>query len=361
MGYQTVMNVPRVLTYALAKNLHDSTKPIRGRDPEIRPLGNRRDADSYWVKMDGDDVVFMLYKSAVITYKPDGGVVLTPDTYSTVSTHQFWDRVLGVDARASRQVSVVGLLNKKGEVVNRYTIRGKDKLTLRLDKSENWQCVEGAKTQFSWHLDRSKANNVRLRYKEFITYFKGMVSLRTEDILIQYYNDSLSGIRVSLNELQNAFGVEIPEDDNERTVPIGNHRDPDHIIGHMRWMHEQPQRQFNYGTQRAKEYNEGMAQFLELIKSDQPEDTKHLNFYKGALAVLLSADRIYQRGQDDNTYIAKAKSIVKALDTVLLKAHAEEVLIRKELPIGSVSKGAYDRWLPSDMMQAPCCALPEFS
>jgi hypothetical protein len=291
--------------------------------------------------MNGEDVEFVLYKSAVITYKPDGGVVLTPDTYSTVSTHQFFDRVLGVDARASRQNSVIGLLNKKGEVVNRYTVKGKDTLTLRLDKSGNWQCVEGAKTQFAWHLNRQEANNVRVRYKEFITYFKGMVSLRTEDIHMQYYNNSLSGIRVSITELQNAFGVE----KSDSTEPNSNN-DPDHIIGNMQWIHDQPQRHYNYGTKRAGEYQDGMTQFLELIKSDQPEDTKHLNFYKGALAMLMSADRIYQRGQDDNTYIAKAKPIVKALDTVLLKAHAKEVLVRKELPLGSVSKGAYDRWLP---------------
>jgi len=335
MGYATVMSVPRVQTYALAKNLHDNTKPIRGRDPEIRPLGNRRDADSYWVKMDGDDVVFMLYKSPVITYKPTGEVVLTPDTYSTVSTHQFFIRVLGVGAQASRNTSVITLGDK------RYTIRGKDKLTLRLDKSENWQCVEGAKTQYAWHLNRQEATNVRTRYKEFTTYFKGVVSLRTEEVHIQYYNNSLSGIRVSITELQNAFGVE----KSDSTEPHSNN-DPDSIIGHMRWMHDQPQRHFNYGTQRAGEYQQGITQFLELIKSDQPEDTKHLNFYRGALAVLMSADRIYQRGQDDNTYIAKAKPIVKALDTVLLKAHAQQVLVRKELPIGSVSKGAYDRWLP---------------
>ena len=333
MGYQTVMNVPRVTTYSEAKKLYDETKPIRGRDPEIRPLGNRRDADSYWVKMVGDYVVFMLYKSPVITYKPYGEVVLTPDQYSTVSTHQFFDRVLGVDARASRQVSVIGLLNKKGEVVNRYTVRGKDRLTLKLDGSGNWQCVEGAKAQFSWHLDRREATNVRLRYKEFITYFKGMVSLRTEDIHMQYYNNSMSGIRISITELANAFGVE-------------GYDDPDKMMGNMRHIHDQPQRHFNFGTPRANEYAEGMAQFLGLIKSDQPEDTKHLNFYKGALTVLMSADRIYQRGQDDNTYIAKAKTIVKALDTVLLKAHAKQVLVRKELPLGSVSKGTYDMWLP---------------
>jgi hypothetical protein len=336
MGYATVMNVPRVQTYALAKNLHDSIKPIRGRDPEIRPLGNRRDADSYWVKMDGDDVVFMLYKSPVITYKPYGEVVLTPDTYSTVSTHQFFARVLGVGANAVRQNTVITIGDK------RYTVRGKDKLTLRLEGG-NWHCVEGAKTQFAWHLDRREATNVRNRYKEFTTYFKGMASLRTEEIHIQYYNDSLSGIRVSLNELQTAFGVDKPDSDEPN-----RNNDPDSIIGNMQWIHDKPQRHFNYGSKRAGEYKEGMAQFIELIKSDQPEDTKHLNFYKGALAVLLSGDRIYQRGQDDNTYITKAKPIVKALDTVLLRAHADEVLVRKELPIGSVSKGTYEGWLPEN-------------
>lgn len=331
MGYQTVMNVPRVHTYALAKNLYESIKPIRGRSPEIRPLGNRRDADSYWVKMEGEDVVFVLYKSPVITYKPDGSVVLTPDQYSTVSTHQFFIRVLGVGANASRQVTVITLGDK------RYTVRGKDTLTLKM-VGGNWQCVEGAKNQFSWHLDRRQATNVRLRYKEFITYFKGVVNLRTEEFTHHYGNTHYKGVNVSLHELQTAFGVKKSENEMENN--------PDHIIGHMRYMHEQPQRQFNYGTQRAREYTEGMAQFMELIKSEQAEDTKHLNFYKGALAVLMSGDRLYLRGQDDNTYIVKANPIVKALDTVLLRAHAKEVLVRKELPLGSVSKGAYDRWLP---------------
>jgi hypothetical protein len=327
MGYATVMNVPRVTTYPEAKKIHDSTTPIRGRSPEIRPLGNRRDADSYWVRMNGDDVEFVLYKSPVITYKPDGSVVLTPDTYSTVSTHQFFARVLGVGANAVRQNTVITLHDNK-----RYTVRGKDTLTLKLDASGNWQCVEGAKAQFAWHLDRREATNVRNRYKEFITYFKGMVSLRTEEIEMPYYSNTYQGIRVSLTEIQQAFETELTE--------------PDNILGTVQYIQDLPQRHYNYGTQREAEYRDGIAWFTEIIKSDQPEDAKHLNFYRGALAVLLTAERIYQRGQDDNTYIAKAKNITKALDTTLLRAHAEQVLIRKELPIGSVSKGAYDMWLP---------------
>ena len=327
MGYATVMNVPRVTTYTEAKKIHDNTKPIRGRSPEIRPLGNRRDADSYWVRMNGEDVEFVLYKSPVITYKPTGEVVLTPDTYSTVSTHQFFARVLGVGANAVRQNTVITIGDK------RYTVRGKDTLTLKLDASGNWQCVEGAKAQFAWHLNRQSANNVRGRYKEFITYFKGMVSLRTEEIEMPYYgNNTYQGIRVSLTEIQQAFDTELTE--------------PDNILGTVQYIQDLPQKHYNYGTQREAEYRDGIAWFTEIIKSDQPEDTKHLNFYRGALAVLLTAERIYQRGQQDNTYIAKAKNITKALDTTLLRAHASEVLVRKELPIGSVSKGTYDRWLP---------------
>lgn len=325
MGYATVMNVPRVFSYAEAKKIHDNTKPIRGRNVEMRPLGNRRDADSYWVRMNGEDVEFVLYKSPVITYKPDGAVVISPDTYSTVSTHQFFARVLGVGANAVRQNTVITIGDK------RYTIKGKDTLTLKM-QGGNWCVVEGAKAQFAWHLDRREATNVRNRYKEFITYFKGMVSLRTEEIEVPYYSNTYQGIRVSLHEIQQAFETELTE--------------PDNILGTVQYIQDLPRRHYNYGSQREAEYRDGIAWFTEIIKSDQPEETKHLNFYRGALAVLLTADRIYQRGQSDNTYIAKANNITKALDTTLLRAHASEVLVRKELPIGSVSKGTYDLWLP---------------
>ena len=334
MGYATVMNVPRVWSYAEAKKIHDNTKPIRGRNVEMRPLGNRRDANSYWVRMNGDDVEFMLYNSPVITYKPDDSVVITPDSYSTVSTHQFFAQVLGVGANAVRQNTVITLDDGK-----RYTVSGKDTLTLRLNASGNWCVVEGAKAQFALHLDRREATNVRNRYKEFITYFKGMVSLRTEEIEIPYYSNTFQGIRTTLEEVANAFGT-------DEHNPLAVDASPEKFLGNMKYIKDIPQHHYNYGAKRGAEFKDGMVQFLKLVTSDQPEDTKHTNFYKGALAMLIVADRIYQRGQGDNTYIAKAKNITKVLDTTLLRAHAEQVLVRKELPIGSVSKGTYDGWLP---------------
>ena len=99
MGYQTVCNVSRVSTYAQAKKMHDDTKPIRGRAVEKRPLGQRRDADNYWVRMDGENVEFMVYGTACITWRPDGTVLLYVGSWSSQTTHQFFEQVLGVTAR----------------------------------------------------------------------------------------------------------------------------------------------------------------------------------------------------------------------------------------------------------------------
>ena len=326
MGYQTVMNVPRVLSYELAKNLHDSIKPIRGRSPEIRPLANRRDADTYWVKMDGDDVVFMLYKSPVITYKPDGGVVLTADQYSTVSTHQFFYRVLGIGAQASRNTSVITLGDK------RYTMRGKDTLTLKM-MDGNWCVVAGAKTQFAWHLNRQSANIVRARYKEFTTYFKGMVALRTEEFKHHYGNTVYKGVQVSLHELQQAFNTELT--------------DPDTILGDVAHINSTRGSYGYSGVHKGKRLS-GVALFMDKIRSDQSEEDKTMNFYRCGLSLLLTNERLYLRGQEDGVWIAKANNLVKNLDIIILKAHTKDVLVCKELPLGSVSKGTYDRWVEED-------------
>jgi hypothetical protein len=88
----------------------------------------------------------------------------------------------------------------------RYTLNGQNRLTLRRN-GENWSCVAGAQTQFSWQLNRQEATKVRLRYKEFIDYFKAVVSLRTEGFTSRYTDYERMGIRLSLAEMCEAFEV----------------------------------------------------------------------------------------------------------------------------------------------------------
>ena len=53
MGYATVLNLPRVTTYAKAERIVTTTKPIRG--TATIPLGNRRDHDQYSIRKTQDN------------------------------------------------------------------------------------------------------------------------------------------------------------------------------------------------------------------------------------------------------------------------------------------------------------------
>jgi len=330
MGYQTVTNVPRVMNYRHAKQVFDTSKPIRGRSPEIRPLGNRRDADTYWVRMDGEDVQFMLYKTPVITYKPDGSVVLLTNGYDTVSTHQFFQQVLGVIAGRSKGASVVTLKQSGG--VASYKFYGQDKLTLRMGV-DGWYCAEGATPQFKLSLNRRATTNVRNRYKEFITYFKGMVNLRTEEFQMRYWNSGVvKGIRVSIPELQDAF-------DQPSVV------NPVNIIGDF---HDLTRAQHidRYHSQiTVEQYTAAVDKFIKNIRSDQPEDNKHMNFYRMALVLLTIHERIYPQRDETGTFVVPPNTLPKFLDTLLLRAHAHEVLMKTELPLGEVSSNTYENWV----------------
>ncbi len=113
MGYATIRRVPRVLYYQEALKIHDSIKPLRGRAIEIRPLGNRRDADTYHIRKNGDAIELVLYKTPVITFMPDGDVVIFIDGYNSVSTHQFIDHVLNIRAQGARRTTVLTINGQK--------------------------------------------------------------------------------------------------------------------------------------------------------------------------------------------------------------------------------------------------------
>ena len=112
MGYRTVNHVPSIYTYAQARHIFDKVVPIRNRD--IKPLGQRRDADTYHIRMnDMGDVECVLYKTPVVTFHPDETVTLTTDGWDTVSTHQFIWAITGCATRGSRGKTVIKVGNKE--------------------------------------------------------------------------------------------------------------------------------------------------------------------------------------------------------------------------------------------------------
>jgi TRAP-type mannitol/chloroaromatic compound transport system permease small subunit len=84
--------------------------------------------------------------------------------------------------------------------------------------------------------------------------------------------------------------------------------------------------------------------FEKLIRSDQPEEDKHNNFYKAALLLVakLESDRMDIRA---DSVRVRSKHIVPLLDDILFMMNAHQVLVRKALPQGKVSSGIYEHWM----------------
>lgn len=80
-------------TYQFYKNKFDNTKPIRGRDVEIRPIGQRRRDWEKVTRKDLGDGTFAycakLYDTEVVEYHPDGSIVLRIGGWATPSTAEF--------------------------------------------------------------------------------------------------------------------------------------------------------------------------------------------------------------------------------------------------------------------------------
>jgi uncharacterized protein YlzI (FlbEa/FlbD family) len=318
MGYATVRHVPSALNYAQAKKIHDQIKPIRGKD--IKPLGQRRDYDQYSVKMNGEDVQFVCYRTPVVTYHPDDTITISNGGWASVSTHQFIDQVLGIRANGYRGMTALTINGKK------YLIDGNSQsLKMKWEGfSGNWSILSGIKTQFSYRLKRKEANNVRARYKAFADYFKGYIKLRSETIK-RRWGDDYTGICISAQEIAAAFGM--------------SDLHPDQAV----WL----------GTNEilqkgSKKYERAAEEMLALITSDDHEKwSKAALWFFGHDHTVHVAIVDGKAKQFDAVYYMTRRADLgfKKFDEFILKWHAEEVLERVQIAEGKLPNKAYAGWL----------------
>ena len=349
MGYATVKRVPRVYEYADAKWQHDTAKPIRGRSPEIRPLGERRHVGTYSVRMNGDDVEFVLYKTPVITYKANGEIVLRTAGWASVSSHQFIQQVLGIPARGKSGSSVL--------IVNgqHYTMTGDNPLVLcRGERTGTWR-VLAHETLYGYKASRKALTNVRSRYSEFRKYLGGFINLRQEEQVLHQgraYERRFNRINFDVQEAVNMFGV---MDSTYNDAKALNREKIDCIF-------DKPTKLYYFNpteTQKQdhrdaiRKYKENMKAFTDTIVNGQPEDVKHQNFYRGAVALLVEGYR-ESRSTHNNEWVLHDYDMegwvhvdewMPMIDEAILKYHAEEVLEHVALEVGKTPNPKYAKWI----------------
>ena len=157
----------RVQDYAKAVEIEAEIVPIRGQSPECKPLDVKRHKQSVTIRRVGEDVVIKAYETDVLTYKPDGEIVVDTGGHSTLSTANVIGRVLGMSVRAYG---------------DRLWIQTSGWYALGRDTRLKRSVYIGLQVLNPIHvpvrqLNRKKTKVVRDQYRPFMNYARGMCKL----------------------------------------------------------------------------------------------------------------------------------------------------------------------------------------
>lgn len=307
-GNSGMKDIKRIVTYEEAKLRYEQIKPIRGRAADVRPLGVRKN-DSYRIAKRINPLSNItsyqcfLYRTPVVEFKPDGDVEINMGGWGSTATRTFIERVLHLSCYSKNSSSVLCLGNK-AEVVLHHT---KTTVIRRLEGYPFAWELASSEPVYETQLNKKKANNVRAQYSEFEKYLKGMVNLRTEQ---RESNTTYRGSTYILPPSIRIGKTEFTEMDVKGSDVRAKGRFP-----------------------------------VELMTSDQPEESKHSNFYKAALEIVLAlrgGASLRFAGVDIHV---QSDSILPKFREIVYIHHSDEVFEKVLLPVGKAASKKYDSWL----------------
>lgn len=177
-------------TYQIAVEKYEGTKPIRGRELEVRPLGLRRNADAFSIHMDEGVVECRMYRHPQINFYPDGTIRVLKGGYNpTTATAEFIRDVLGrwhgygatvYDRKLHLQTPVFE--NRRGQ----FWFRIPDEGLLLSPSSHTKECFgrpfplmqpENPTVTYVHTINRIAANKIRKLYADLRNYAVGMYKL----------------------------------------------------------------------------------------------------------------------------------------------------------------------------------------
>jgi hypothetical protein len=163
-------------SYAHYKNLYNNVKPIRGRSPEVRPIGNRRRDWEQVVRNDLGNGEYSyaakFHNTQVVEYLPNGDVILRPQGWHTPSTAEFIHE--HSPFTCWKQDKRLWVRVNNGSDVTAYPIG--DELRMRLNADQRYEPTESIVIKKKV-TDRVKAKEARKKVQPFLDWarvFLGM-------------------------------------------------------------------------------------------------------------------------------------------------------------------------------------------
>ena len=287
-GQQRNTGIKLLRTYEEALSHLEKTKPIRGTGANAGKisLGYRHRVAEFYIEMNEDKSIdCMCYRTAVVSFKPDGNIVLQNGGWSSITTCMFIEEVLGISSRIRDCTVVVSFNGGEFKVANELCLKRIDGRLTALNQEPS----------VVHRVNRRKANEVRKSYAEFTKFFTGMMKLREGGLILD-------------DEYINVFGADegrgghtvkakIPDD-----VPLRNEAEVDKLIN--------------------------------LMQSKDPQD-----MYMASLRIVKQfGSRSYWKNM--GFYMSPA-SVKKAMDNLIFAKHKDTIFDVEEVPVGTIKK---DLW-----------------
>lgn len=325
LGYNTLRAFPRLRTYEDAAAYEAKVKPIRGRDPEVKPLGRRSQA-YYSIKREGDDICICAGAELLIRFRPSGDMLIYDSGYWSKATYndiigevtglitttqdsKMWARVDGgmslIRPSPRRKWNGTKWIEPTDttvpENIFRLTEKYADNPGYRV-----WTYVNPPGIVVH-HIRRKEMREVRERYAAFIDYAKAMDSIRKDN-------------KPEPQEYAEPFGVKFAtSNDGSRTYYVWHKAGMPPCAYHI-------------------EFDHGHAAALTswMLSNDAVDN------YKAYL--WLNVRRGYHSRAD--------RQVTDTIDRVLIMHHHGEVLTRREASAGKAAKDRYAWAIPAQSQTA---------
>lgn len=327
LSWRTLQAFPRLLSYAEAAEWEAKTKPIRGREPEVKPLGRRNQAYYSIKREDNGDICIYCGHAHLLRYRPDDTLlVYDPGYWNKATFNDIILEVTGISTRTEDGKMWASVDN--GRYLIRPSPRGRwavnqwqapkdstipENIFKRVEKFAQghvqahgylvWSYVNPP-TNIVRHIRRKEMRAVRERYANFIAYATAMDSIREKHPQPAEYAEPFEF------EFE-SYGDNIYYSWYHKDMPEAPH--PSSARGNANFKHTHA------------------AELISLMLSEDATDN-----YKAYLWLNVKREWL-----DNKTTIATI------IDRVLIMHHHAEVLTTRESTAGKVSKDRYAWAVPA--------------
>jgi hypothetical protein len=381
MSYSSYRYIPYLDNYTEAFKVFSTTEPIRGSKPVRVPLGRRQDSTKFGIsKAENGDIALTLYgHTGIVFHQPTNPTDSNTGSLTigdpSGKRHWRWSScdsyfilsVLGRYIKSARTDRGRLVLETRDD--QKFVLESKGNLTLAYTKNTHTLTPADTEqpTHYTYRLNRQATNNVRARYGEFYRYMKGMIGVRKELKVSQYFNyrdhenviDEEYIIRVSEQE---QLGV-IPQVEQthdwrgntlqaKHTIPDPecpmNERNPVEKPAKLTLKYEQdpdcPEGRYRQ-IESGEMYDKWVAatqEFLSLITTPADDPDQHEKFRQAFVWLArFSSHRTYRIEE----FAISVGAVQKTIDEIIFKWHSEEVIERVPAKPNTVPSGKYLKWV----------------